>query len=135
MFGVYIPTWDKAFAALPAQCVALTVLGIALGKFARQRHSLSRVIVALPLGAITGVLLGLLWVWYRWHVSEPGGASREQLLEWDLLGYVSPGWSAVAAGVGLVLGWLGLELVGALVASRHNTRATNAARESTPGGQ
>src|SRR5438034_612043 len=107
LFALYIPSWEGATRALPAQCVVLGVLALALCAYARQRYGTSWSIVALAAGLLVGVEVGLLWAWWDWGVGKsPPDPSRTQLFESSTLAYFELGHSAVAGALGLLAGWL-----------------------------
>ena len=81
--------------------------------YARQRHGTPRSAVALAVGSLVGLMIGLGWALRGWalHEATPD-FSRELLFEWNVIAFFELGRSAVVPALGLLMGWLSLECHG-----------------------
>jgi hypothetical protein len=109
LFAAYMPSWEGAARALPAQCLVLGALAVALFAYARQRHGARRSAFALAVGLFAGVAVGLGYVWQNalFSLPPPDLARGEQF--WEVIAFFELGRSAVAGALGLLTGWLALE--------------------------
>src|SRR5437868_4998612 len=66
--AAYMPSWEGAAWALPGQCMVVGALAAALFFYARQRHGTPRSAVALAVGSLVGLMIGLGWALRGWRV-------------------------------------------------------------------
>jgi hypothetical protein len=113
LFALYIPSWQRAAPMLVGQGFLIGILAMALLLYSRQRHGWIRTFVALTIGLFAGLAVGLGWTWWCWSTRDPFRLTdRLPFMEWDLIAFFELGRSAMAATVGLLVGWGLLELVG-----------------------
>jgi hypothetical protein len=119
MFAAYMPSWEGAARALPAQCLVLGMLAVALFVYARQRHGAWRSAFGLAIGLLAGAGAGLGWVWSSWIFSVPFPAlSRAEQFNWGTIEFFELGHSAVAGALGLLQGGYRSRVLGCINGAR-----------------